>query len=190
MKLYLVRHGESEANINYDILKTKRDEDVELTYKGHHDGINAGLRLRELLGEKALDATVLVSPWRRARQTFNCLNAAFGGEMYGVQYQLITEHFMNLANNPKNWDAFERYKKANWAVEEFMDVMYDGGESLRGVRNRAQLFIRSLKEDSHGDVVVAVSHGQFIKQVISLIKGIKSDDVPHPANGEVIEIEL
>lgn len=194
MKLYLIRHGESEANLDYNLLKTKRDEDVELSPKGYQDALAAGFQLRKLL-ERDLagnfdNVFFQCSPWTRTRQTWSVINAALGGKYEALNHHGIVEHQMNLVNNPKNWELFKQYEASGWNVREFMNSMYEGGESLKGVRNRAQLLLKEVKEYINTEVVVCVCHGQFIKQVVSLAKGIDPDKLVHPVNGEVVELDI
>lgn len=193
MKLYLVRHGESEANVNYELMRTKEDSQMQLTGKGHYDALGAGLYLKKYMEEQArkLDVTpvFLVSPWVRAQQTYKVI-ASVVGPHHNENLSLIHEHEMNLPNNPENWKKFKAYKESGWSVSKNYDVTFKGGETLRDMRARAKQFLKRLRKGEFGVVVVAVSHGQFIKEVISLVNKVNPDKIQHPANGQVIELEV
>ena len=53
-RIILVRHGNSEANNNFDILKRVPDNKVHLTQKGIQQAKEAGQRLKKLLGNEFL----------------------------------------------------------------------------------------------------------------------------------------
>jgi len=79
LRIYLVRHGESEANINKDIYRTKPDHAMNLTERGKQMAEGAGAffkeEFRSLFGSKAeLDKQnhhirMWVSPFTRTRET-------------------------------------------------------------------------------------------------------------------------
>ena len=189
--LYFIRHGQSEANINYDILQNTQDEDVKLTEKGKLDAVRAGWVLEDHLKNAPPESFIfLVSPYRRTRQTFERIAAVAGVNDPGVEYAVdlveeIVEHKMNLVGNPENWKRFKDYEKSGWKHLDHIDVKYDGGESLADVKDRASAFLKDCSGSDWENIVV-VSHGLFIKMALSLIDGIDSDNVPHPNNGEVI----
>lgn len=193
MKLYLIRHGESQANLDYDLLKTVRDQDVELSNKGYYDAVEAGIRLKSILKDKVTsDETLyLVSTWTRARQTWTIVNGVLGGEQYAMETEMVIEHYMNLVNHPANWEIFKAYEATDWNVKQFLNVRYEGGESIRDVQQRAQDLLDTLKRDaSNKKTAVVVCHGQFIKQVMCLVQGLDPDTVVHPKNGEIVELDI
>ena len=67
-RIILVRHGNSEANNNFDILKRVPDNKVHLTQKGIQQAKEAGQRLKKLLGNESIQ--FYVSPYTRTRETY------------------------------------------------------------------------------------------------------------------------
>ena len=148
MKLYLVRHGESEANRkNMLSLPT-----VELTENGKKDAENAGKLLRTLHFDK-----VLVSPYTRARQTqkialpdveaevVDCLHECECGNLEGRSYA----------------DAEAEYGEYFRHCCEVDDFTAFGGEDYPHMRKRA----RELMELVAGmdcETVVGFTHAGFI----------------------------
>jgi hypothetical protein len=65
--VYLVRHGESEANVDPSILLTLSDHVVGLSAQGREQATAVGTFLREALAEGG--CRLLVSPYKRARDT-------------------------------------------------------------------------------------------------------------------------
>ena len=50
MNLYLVRHGETEANVNHQLHRTKSDHAIRLTKRGKQQAAETGEFLAEHLG--------------------------------------------------------------------------------------------------------------------------------------------
>jgi hypothetical protein len=76
-RLILIRHGESEGNVDQEIYKTKADNALHLTNAGWKQAIGAGARLKEVIGDESV--YFIVSPYVRTRETFNGLAKSFGG---------------------------------------------------------------------------------------------------------------
>lgn len=190
--IYFIRHGQSEANMDYDLLYLKADEDIELTDQGKLDAIQAGHVMEKHLKDlKPESVIILVSPYKRTRQTFERLAAVAGINDPGVSYAVdivdeIVEHKMNLVGHPENFNKFKEYENSGWKPSNHMEVRYDGGESLSEVRERAKQFLVDCAVCEDYENIVVVSHGLFIKMALSLIDGTDPDSITHPKNGEII----
>ena len=66
-RIILVRHGESEANADHTLLRTKPDNLIELTAKGSSQARAVGRRIKALIGEETV--CFVVSPFERTLQT-------------------------------------------------------------------------------------------------------------------------
>lgn len=191
MKLFMVRHGESQANVDWHILKTVRDEDVQLTEKGYSDAVSAGKELAKRVPDiQFLEPIFIVSPWTRTRQTYSIIAGVLALEGKPIYTEKVTEHFMNLVDHVSNWDKFQKYKESGFSWLECKDLRYEGGESLEDVRVRCRRFIKHLYTLDKDDVVVLVGHGKFINLTMSILTGVESDDIPHIQNGQVVEIDV
>ena len=71
MRIALIRHGESEANLDKSIFERVPDHAIPLTPHGHEQSAKAGEYLRELFENEP--ARVYVSPYVRAWQTLDSL---------------------------------------------------------------------------------------------------------------------
>lgn len=189
-KLYLIRHGQSEANVNWEIMRTMPDDKIPITQLGYQDSIKAADKLKALVVDpNRPDLTYVVSPYTRARQTFYVIKSHLGISSYPTISDICYEHFMNLPNHPKNWDKFLAYRDSNWDIPSQLNVKFTGGETMAQTIKRAETFVEQLKQ-SDFDHIVVVSHGQFIRFMLSYISGIHPKDCEHPLNGCVIEVEL
>lgn len=188
--VFFVRHGQSEANADVNIHFSKNEEDIRLTPKGKNDAISASKSLKTQLNQlnsNLLEVTFIISPWTRAIETMNEISKELGipSAQHHTISNLITEHYMNLVGHEENWKKFLAYKESKWNVSEFMDVQYEGGESLRDLLNRATVFVTQLYGMTD-EIIVVVGHGKFIKMCMDVIDGKEPNDEGHPKNGEVI----
>ena len=67
-RIILVRHGECHANTDVSKFATEPDYTIELTENGIRQAYEAGLKLKELVGNETL--YFYVSPFWRTRSTF------------------------------------------------------------------------------------------------------------------------
>ena len=74
-RVILVRHGESEGNVNLDIYETKPDAALRLTAKGQAQAVAAGKKLKADIGDSKVH--FIVSPYTRTRETLHGILQAF-----------------------------------------------------------------------------------------------------------------
>ena len=67
--IILIRHGQSEANVDITIHRTVPDHEINLTELGVQQATQAGQKLLELLKPDD-NVHFYISPYSRARQTF------------------------------------------------------------------------------------------------------------------------
>ena len=140
-RIILLRHGESEANVDSTILAHKADNLIELTEKGREQARRAGLRLRELLGPDAV-ITVVLSPFERTQQTLCALMETFGEHAVRevhVDPRVREQEFGNLQTQEDLQTAREEAQK----VGRFY-YRRPNGESSADVYDRASDLWESL----------------------------------------------
>ena len=70
-RIIMLRHAESEGNVNKEIYTTKPDYALNLTDLGKQQSNEAGRKLYGLLGDESCIS--YVSPFYRTRQTYDCI---------------------------------------------------------------------------------------------------------------------
>ncbi len=161
--LYLVRHGESEANVD----GTFPHDTVSLTEKG--------LAQAELLGglltnRASGSVRVLSSPLLRAVGT-----AKPAVEKLGVPLELeplLRERdYGPMAGSEvgtwKSGDAYIRQPGGELVLTSALGV-----ESIASMAERARLFLEKLASNHVSGTVIAVSHGSFIRTLLACIDGV------------------
>ena len=147
MKLYLVRHGESSANIG-DLFSLPT---ISLTENGFRDAERAGRLLKNLPYDR-----VLVSPFLRARQTLATALPGVEGEIV----DLLRECDCGSLEGEHRVAMLERYPDLARHVAEDDYTPY-GGENYEHLRGR----VRELMEyvvSLNAERVVAFTHAGII----------------------------
>ena len=75
-RVILIRHGESEGNVNFDIYRSTPDARIHLTKKGWTQAHEAGRLLGAMLGDSAR-VRVVCSPYVRTRETLSGVTAGW-----------------------------------------------------------------------------------------------------------------
>lgn len=155
-RIVLLRHGESEGNIDDTVYEREPDHALSLTATGRKQAEQAGVALRELFGDERVSA--YVSPYRRAHQTFQAL---------GLDPRLV-----RVREEPRlreqdwgNWqdrDDVRRQKAYRDAYGHFF-YRFAQGESGADVYDRVGAFLeslwRSFEDPDHPPNVLIVTHG-------------------------------
>jgi broad specificity phosphatase PhoE len=96
-RIILVRHGESEANLDEAVWRSKADNKIELTNWGKHQARSAGERIGALLGPDDR-VQMVVSPFERTLNTANELRKAFESKILTttIEPRVREQEFGNL----------------------------------------------------------------------------------------------
>ena len=145
MKLYVVRHGQTDYNIDNKVCGISN---VELTDLGKQQAIKA----REQLEDQKIDY-IFASPLQRAYDTAKIIN-----EKYHLNIQIDSRvqeinfgQFEGVINNKE----FQYYKQ-NHALH------YPQGESLFQVVHRVYSFLEELENKYPDKNILVVCHGGIV----------------------------
>jgi broad specificity phosphatase PhoE len=161
-RIILIRHGESEGNVNKRIYNQKPDFSLLLTDKGKQQAKAAGTLVKETLGDEKIK--FYVSPLFRTRQTFKHICESFPD----TQYQ---------------WQEEPRLREQEWghlrSMEECIEIekqrdnygtfyfRIPDGESAADVYDRVSDFFNTLYRDfekkDYPPNAVMVTHGMSIR---------------------------
>ncbi|CAM8921046.1 unnamed protein product [Rhodiola kirilowii] len=171
-RIILVRHGESQGNLNGAAYATTPDYKIQLTPQGIHQAKLAGERIKKLITDSTNSSTnwevyFYVSPYERTRSTLRQIGRAFErDQVIGVREECrIREQDFG------NFQVEERMKAVKETREKFGRFFYrfPEGESAADVYDRVSSFLESLWRDiDYGRLrrdtacelnLVIVSHG-------------------------------
>lgn len=205
MKLYLVRHAESEGNINKAKYFEKLDCDISITLKGQAQAVKSGDRIMDLNDHivhkndpdypypsknPPYRFDMFYSPYKRARQTADII--------HGQITNFEGYHIENYREMPllieRNWGSLRDIVEAGKKTEDHFNFYYrpDGGESFLDTYQRVVLFDMWLNSNTKCENNIVVAHGEFNKLYLMYLLGwsVKEfEKYKTPKNGEVFLIE-
>jgi broad specificity phosphatase PhoE len=155
-RIVLIRHGESQGNVDDTIYERVPDHALELTGTGRRQAGKAGEQLRALFGEERVQA--FVSPYRRTHQTFHLLGLDPDRTRAREEPRLREQDWGNY----QDAEDVQRQRKARDAYGHFF-YRFAQGESGADVYDRVGAFLETLyrafaKPDFPPNVLM-VTHG-------------------------------
>ena len=161
-RIILIRHGQSEANLDSNVYANTPDHLIGLTETGVKDSKEAGVYIHHLIGDSSFG--VFSSPYKRALQTKDAMLCGIR-RVPIFDYQdpsLREQEYGNMPSNEKN--------EANLSQRQYIGQFFyrfPDGESCADVYDRMAIFMQSLfrrfNKDSCPDNILVVSHGTAIK---------------------------
>ncbi|MBK9191395.1 MAG: phosphoglycerate mutase family protein [Crocinitomicaceae bacterium] len=190
-RIILVRHGESEGNIDKSLYNVKPDYALELTEKGKAQAREAGLKIKELAGDESL--FFYVSPMWRTRSTFEqIVHSMKGSEIrYKEEPRIREQEWGHLRTKQESIEIESRrdsYGTFYFRIPE--------GESAADVYDRVSDFFgtlhRDFRKDDFPQNAVIVTHGMSIR--LFLMKWFhwsveEFELLANPGNCEIILME-
>lgn len=176
MKLYLIRHGESESNAKG--VMAGSGVDSPLTDKGKTQAVEVAKKLSAYTFDY-----VIVSPLKRTRETAEIICSLIGREST-VDYDARLREFNVGAAEGMRAEEYHRLRKEGYH--------FDGSETLEEIYERVNSFLDELRL-LDAENVLLVSHngtGRMIR-LIATQKEIKDfHDIPKQGNDEVLIVEV
>ncbi|MFG2141744.1 histidine phosphatase family protein [Streptomyces sp. NPDC048650] len=155
-RIVLIRHGESEGNVDDTVYEREPDHALHLTKAGQRQAEEAGGSLREMFGDERISA--YVSPYRRTHQTFRELGLDPANIRVREEPRLREQDWGNWQDR----DDVRRQKAYRDAYGHFF-YRFAQGESGADVYDRVGAFLeslwRSFEDPHHPPNVLIVTHG-------------------------------
>ncbi|WP_373831169.1 histidine phosphatase family protein, partial [Bacteroides heparinolyticus] len=166
-KLYLVRHGETVDNVN-QILQGQTQGDL------NENGREQAKELARKMASVAIDLFVS-SDLKRAVETCEIIASAHGLPV--MTTSLLRE---------RDWGDF-----TGEYIPNLKDKVWPANvESLEHLKDRARRFLDYVRNEFHGQTVLAVGHGIINKAIQSVYNDLPMNEILKMGNAEVRELEL
>ena len=174
MHIFLIRHGESVANVGENYVKRVPDHLVTLTENGLRQADENGARLAVYCREKGMDlshARIWRSPYLRTRQTAEAFNRHLGITDIREDITLTEQQYGLFDSLPESeWkrrypDAYEEYQRQLNGYGKFY-ARLPLGESPFDVAIRIHQFMGTIHRDKekHGvDTLFIFTHGTTLR---------------------------
>ena len=174
LKLYFVRHGQSEANLRDDFYD---DAEAKLTEKGKTQAAEAGALIKDLNVEFAV---VYCSPYERAKSTCEIALKFAGMGSSKIEYddRLVERQFDGLFGKEITLEQYIEFYNYRSDLSERWGV-----ETLEHLEDRARDFIEELRAKYDSGNVLVFSHGVFGLAIETVVNG-------RPASGSMYDLQL
>jgi probable phosphoglycerate mutase len=159
LRLILVRHGQTDANLNR-LLQGQSDGELNAT------GIQQAEELGKHLKDFPIDQ-IISSSLRRAQDT-----AAAIARFHHLNVKttsLIREWNCGVFDGLPAEDFKKKVQELDGPLASFRP---EGGETLQEVRQRAVEFLSDLTANYQGKTVLVCTHGDFMRALMSLLQQI------------------
>jgi|SRR5215208_6034386 len=170
MKLYFVRHGESEANTQHII--SNRESQLALTVLGRQQANALAERLKDIGFSR-----IFCSPVYRARETADILSSAVG-----ILYQ-VTEALREYdcgvledQSDEESWRSHREYFE-DWTLRHNYSNKPEGGECFLDIQDRFLPLMESLKDRQDQNILLVGHGGLFHLMLPILFANIDNDFV-------------
>jgi broad specificity phosphatase PhoE len=191
-RIILIRHGESEGNIDRNTYAVKPDFKLLLTETGKQQAFEAGATLKEITGDEPV--MFYVSPMWRTRMTFEHIAMHYDPAMvkWKEDPRLREQewgHFRDLKANIQIDDERNKFGTFYYRIKD--------GESCADVYDRVSDFMHSIYRDfekkDFPHNVVLITHGMTLR--LFLMRWFRwtieeFETLRNPKNADIVVMEL
>lgn len=185
MKIYLIRHGESLANLGLVSADFSMDNQNDLSKKGEN-------QIREIIPafQNCNIVRIFSSPMKRAIDSAKILQSGLinapkitiDNRLKEIDYGIFTDD----RDNP------EMQNIAKKQIDGDQEIRFGGGENMREILGRFLDFsVDTYKKNQNGEIVI-FSHGRLISIVSKKIEELCQNNIKKSKidNASIIEVEL
>jgi broad specificity phosphatase PhoE len=165
MRLYFVRHGESECNLTWEFSNTGVKH--PLTAKGVQQAHTLAARLAEAGDVRK----VYTSPLLRARQTAHIMGDTLHVPVEETDaLREFSAGVLEGRSDPAAWDIYHAVG-ATWLARQDWAQRIEGGESVLDMRARFMPLIAEITQTYHNQLgaLVLVGHGGLYIWMLPLV---------------------
>ena len=188
-KLFLIRHAESEGNVDKSVYYEKHDSEIVITKNGHEQAKECAASLLSLTNANTID--LHVSSYIRATQT-----SYYIAEEFIMDGKTVKFHENPLLRE-RDWGSLrDIVDNRHLKKETHFNFYYrpDKGESYADAYHRVVTFFTHLRcarqPDDTSDIVI-VSHGEWIRLALMYLDGFGvehfTENRKNPKNASIIE---
>ncbi|CAN5644834.1 histidine phosphatase family protein [soil metagenome] len=191
-RIILIRHGESEGNLDRNTYASKQDYKLLLTPQGVKQADHAGIQLKKIIGDEKV--IFYVSPLWRTRMTFEHIAKHIDRDKlrWREDPRLREQewgHFRDLKANIQIDDERNKFGTFYYRIKD--------GESCADVYDRMSDFMHSLyrnfEKPHFQENVVIVTHGMTLRMFLMRWYQWTVEEfetLRNPKNCEIVEMKL
>ncbi len=191
-RIILIRHGESEGNVEANSYESIPDYALNLTQDGKSQAQQAGHKINEIIGDESIYS--YVSPFQRTRQTFAEIKSVIGDKnIRTIEDTRIREQDWG---NLRTYDVEKRIMKERGEYGIFY-FHIENGESGANVFDRVSTFFETTHRDflksDYPENTLIVTHGVTLRILLMRVlhwSVEEFEDMFNPENCEIFVLEL
>ena len=162
MKIYVIRHGQTDWNLEGRMLTL---EDIPL----NENGITQAKKAKEIVDNLDYDL-VISSPLKRTYQTAQIINQTNNKNII-VDDRIIERDAGPLSGLYTSEDIFKDY----WKIDK-NNLKYEGPESIEHLVNRVYDFINYVKKEYSNKNILIVTHNGVCRMIRAYFEGTKINE--------------
>lgn len=199
--LYLVRHAQSQSNVDNSILKDKTNVGIHLTEIGIAQAKETGKFLVEELSQNiTLDHKLKIwnSPYERTRQTSSIIKEELkkAGLTFVEEESIhIAEKQFGLLDDVTDYENQYSAENAHYLLHKNEQKDFFArpplGESSFDMCQRLDFFLRSVIAPENEYIHIIVSHGAALRGLIMMHDKLTYEnylEMPNPYNASVLHL--
>lgn len=175
-KIILIRHGESEGNLNPELYMKIPDHKIKLTKKGIEQSKTVGKILKKIVKESPLD--VFVSPYTRTKETWEGILEGLARNNINLEYdpRLREQQHTIFRSSEHRREKFKEQRE----FSKFFYRFGKGGESGADVFSRVSTFLTELRIDRrlfyHENNCIIVAHEIALRSILMKLYKLDSEE--------------
>ena len=176
-RIYLVRHGESQGNVDQKVHAEMADHAIPLSDRGREQAREAGRRIAEHLGEDPGHIRLWTSPYQRTRETADGIEQTCSQISDRREHILLCEQQFGLFDGISDEELPARFpaEHAHYSKQEAFEGRFWArmplGESRFDVATRIHQAFGSIHRDNerHGiQNLIVVCHGVTLRAFVMM----------------------
>lgn len=159
MKVYMIRHGESEGNV----LQSVQSNDENLTNTGHDQAKTVANRLKNIHLEKVIASSAV-----RTKQTAEYIANTKNLKVEAYDILVERKHPTSLIGRPRSSIEFQHYDGLKNKHLHDSNWRYEDSENFFDIIERAKC-AKKLIEDEYPKNILVVTHGIFLRYFLGYV---------------------
>lgn len=185
MKIYLIRHGESLANLGLVSADFSMDNQNTLSKKGE-DQIRAIIPAFQ----NCNIVRIFSSPMKRAVESAEILQSGLVNKPKIIIDNRLKEISYGIFTDDRDNPEMQNIAKRQIAGDQ--EIRFGGGENIREILERFLDFLVDIYKENQNDEIIVFSHGRLLSIVSKKIEELCQKEIKKSKieNASIIELEL
>ena len=185
MKIYLIRHGESLANLGLVSADFSMDNQNSLSKKGEE-------QIRAIIPDfqNCNIMQIFSSPMKRAVESAEILQSGLANKPKIMIDNRLKEIDYGIFTDDRDNPEMQNIAKKQIAGDQ--EIRFGDGENIREILERFLGFLIDTYKENQNDEIIILSHGRLLSIVSKKIEELYQKEIKKSKidNASIIEVEL